>query len=236
MYGFGESATLAVDGINLEINKGEFVTIMGPSGSGKSTLMNIIGLLDRPTSGNYDLDDRSVASLSQREAAQVRREKIGFIFQSFNLLPRISAIENVSLPLVYSGVSQTKRLTRAAKALKNVGLEDRQYYMPNQLSGGQVQRVAVARALINRPALVLADEPTGNLDTASSKQIMELLSEIHSGGNTIVMITHNPELAEYADRVIIMRDGKIESDTIKSKVATSSKPKQKQKSTKGKKK
>lgn len=223
VYGFGESATMALDGVSIEIQKGEFVAIMGPSGSGKSTLMNIIGLLDRPSTGTYHLTGKDVSALSQRAAARMRRENIGFIFQSFNLLSRISAIENVSLPLVYSGVSQTKRLKRAAQALKNVGLEDRQYYMPNQLSGGQVQRVAVARALINKPALVLADEPTGNLDTAASVQIMALLKEIHEGGNTVVMITHNPELAEYADRSIVMRDGKIETDekqtpkTIKSK-------------------
>jgi putative ABC transport system ATP-binding protein len=217
VYGFGESATMALEAVNLEINKGEFVAIMGPSGSGKSTLMNIIGLLDRPSTGEYALDDKSVSTLSSRQAAHLRRDKIGFVFQSFNLLPRISVVENVSLPLVYGGVGRTGRLNRAEKALKNVGLSEKQYYMPNQLSGGQVQRVAVARALINRPALVLADEPTGNLDTQSSIQVMELLKEIHSGGNTIIMITHNPELAAYAQRIVMMRDGKIESDTVTAK-------------------
>ncbi len=209
IYGEGDATTVALDSVSLEIKKGEFVAIMGPSGSGKSTLMNMIGLLDRPTHGSYHLDRQDVSALKQRQQAKFRREQIGFIFQTFNLLPRITAIENVALPLMYQRVNQAKRLEQAAKFMKNVGLEDRQYYMPNQLSGGQVQRVAVARALVNKPKLVLADEPTGNLDTAASAKIMNLLKEINKGGNTILMVTHEPELASYADRVIYLQDGKI---------------------------
>lgn len=235
IYGFGESATKALDSVDIIIEKGEFVAIMGPSGSGKSTLMNIIGLLDRPSSGVYKLDERDVSRQGQRKQARVRREKIGFIFQSFNLLPKLSAIENVSLPLIYKGIGHVKRLDRAAKMLKNVGLEDRQYYMPNQLSGGQVQRVAVARALANHPSLVLADEPTGNLDSVSSTDVMELLKEVHTGGNTIVMITHNPELAEYAERIITMRDGKVESDVKINKKSAKKAAKKKPAAKKGKK-
>jgi putative ABC transport system ATP-binding protein len=213
VYGFGDNITVALDEVDLTINKGEFVAIMGPSGSGKSTLMNVIGLLDTATHGVYKLDGKDVSSLSQKKRAQTRREKIGFVFQSFNLLPRLTVIDNVALPLVYKGIAHVKRLKRAERMLRNVGLGERQYYMPNQLSGGQVQRVAVARALVNKPSLILADEPTGNLDTASSTKIMELFRELHQAGNTIVMITHNPELAEYAERFVMMRDGKIELDT-----------------------
>lgn len=211
VYGFGEAATLALDDVSLEIKKGEFVAIMGPSGSGKSTLMNMIGLLDHPTTGTYHLSNEDVSQFKDTKLAHIRRDKIGFIFQSFNLLPRLSALENVALPLVY-GARKVKMLERAATMLEKVGLKDRQYYMPNQLSGGQVQRVAVARALVNKPALLLADEPTGNLDTHSSKDVMELLKEINEGGNTIVMITHNPLLADYAERIVYMVDGKIVSD------------------------
>ncbi len=210
VYGFGDATTVALDNVDVEINKGEFVAIMGPSGSGKSTLMNIIGLLDRPTHGTYLLDGQDVSKLNQKKQAKVRRENIGFIFQSFNLLPRMNAVENVALPLMYNRVSHVKRMDLAAKMMDNVGLNDRQYYFPNQLSGGQVQRVAVARALANKPSMVLADEPTGNLDTKASLNILKLLHEIHLGGNTIVMVTHNPELTLYCDRVILMRDGKIE--------------------------
>jgi len=210
VYGFGDATTVALDNVDIEIKKGEFVAIMGPSGSGKSTLMNIIGILDKPTHGTYLLDGKDVSGLSQKKQAKVRRENIGFIFQSFNLLPRMNAVENVALPLMYKGVSHVKRMTQAEKMMENVGLKDRQYYFPNQLSGGQVQRVAVARALVNKPSIVLADEPTGNLDTKASLNILELLKEIHKGGNTIIMITHNPELTVFCDRVILMRDGKIE--------------------------
>lgn len=210
VYGFGDATTIALDNVDVEIKKGEFVAIMGPSGSGKSTLMNIIGLLDRPTHGEYHLDGKDVSTLNQKNQAKVRRQKIGFIFQSFNLLPRMNAVENVALPLMYNGVPHVKRMNIAEKMMDNVGLKDRQYYYPNQLSGGQVQRVAVARALANKPSLVLADEPTGNLDTKASLGVLKLLHEIHKGGNTIVMVTHNPELTLYCDRVITMKDGKIE--------------------------
>lgn len=229
VYGFGEAATLALDNVSLEIKKGEFVAIMGPSGSGKSTLMNMIGLLDRPTTGTYHLSGEDVSKYKDKKLAHVRRDKIGFIFQSFNLLPRLNALENVSLPLVYRAFDKVKRLNKAAGVLEKVGLKDRQYYMPNQLSGGQVQRVAVARALVNKPSLILADEPTGNLDTASSANIMELLKEIHDGGNTIVMITHNPDLADYAERTIVMVDGKIESDKAAKKKPAKKRSKSKKK-------
>jgi putative ABC transport system ATP-binding protein len=209
VYGFGDATTVALDNVDVEIKKGEFVAIMGPSGSGKSTLMNIIGLLDKPTHGSYHLDGKDVSRLNQKQQAKFRRENIGFIFQSFNLLPRMTAVENVALPLMYKGVSHVKRMTMAEKMMDNVGLKDRQYYYPNQLSGGQVQRVAVARALANKPSIVLADEPTGNLDSKASLNILKLLHEIHLGGNTIIMVTHNPELTLYCDRVIMMRDGKI---------------------------
>jgi len=209
VYGFGDATTVALDNVDLEIKKGEFVAIMGPSGSGKSTLMNIIGLLDKPTHGTYLLDGKDVSRLNQKQQARMRRENIGFIFQSFNLLARMTAVENVALPLMYKGVSHVKRMDIAAQMMENVGLKDRQYYYPNQLSGGQVQRVAVARALANKPSIVLADEPTGNLDTKASLKILKLLKEIHLGGNTIVMVTHNPELTLYCDRVILMKDSKI---------------------------
>lgn len=212
VYGFGEASTVALDDVSLEIKKGEFVAIMGPSGSGKSTLLNILGLLDRPTTGKYILSNEDVSAFKDRKLAKVRRHRLGFIFQSFNLLPHISALENVALPLAYSSFGKIKQLEKAAKMLAKVDLENRQYFMPNQLSGGQVQRVAVARALINKPSVILADEPTGNLDTESSENVMQLLADINSGGNTIVMITHNPDLATYASRILTMRDGKITSD------------------------
>ncbi len=212
IFGKGEASTMALDDVSLDVDKGEFVAIMGPSGSGKSTLMNVIGLLDRPTAGEYLLDGEDTSKVKGKARARIRREKIGFIFQSFNLLSRISAVENVSLPLVYKGASHVERLEKAAKLMEHVGLGDRQYYMPNQLSGGQAQRVAVARALINEPSIVLADEPTGNLDSVASDNIMQLLKEIHNEGNTIIMITHNPDLAKQSDRIITMVDGRIDSD------------------------
>lgn len=235
IYGFGEAATMAVDQVNLEIKKGEFVAIMGPSGSGKSTLMNIIGLLDRPTSGIYELDGKDIAYQSQKKRALIRREKIGFVFQSFNLLPRLTAIDNVALPLTYSGLGHVERMEKAANMLKRVGLEDRQYYMPNQLSGGQVQRVAIARALVNDPALVLADEPTGNLDTTTGESVIEVMKELHKGGNTIVMITHDQRVADHAERTISMIDGTIESDKPKKKKTKKSKTDKKEKKAKKKK-
>jgi len=212
IYGFGNATTVALDEISLSIPKGEFVAIMGPSGSGKSSLLNIIGLLDRPTHGTYNLSSRVVSKLKPNRLAKARRDHIGFIFQSFNLLPRLNALENVALPLAYKGVSQTRRLKLAAEALEKVGLEDRQYFYPKALSGGQAQRVAIARALINNPSLIIADEPTGNLDSVSSKLVMELLAELHSNGGTILMVTHNPELTRYATRVLYMYDGEIVYD------------------------
>lgn len=214
LYGFGDATTVALNEVVLKIERGEFVAIMGASGSGKSTLLNLIGLLDRPTYGEYKLDGRQVARLRPNQHAKVRRDKIGFIFQSFNLLPRLNVIENVALPLAYKGILQTKRLKRAAAILDRVGLSDREYYMPKQLSGGQAQRVAIARALINDPQIIIADEPTGNLDSSASRLVMELLSDIHKAGNTILMVTHNPELTRYASRVLFMHDGIIVGDEI----------------------
>lgn len=212
LYGFGDATTIALDEVNLVIEKGEFVAVMGPSGSGKSTLMNIIGLLDRPTHGNYMLNGRSVSKLRSGQRANARRDKIGFVFQSFNLLPRLTVIENVALPLAYKNMTLTRRLKQAGAMLERVGLGDREYFYPKHLSGGQLQRVAIARALINNPSIIIADEPTGNLDSGSSRVVMELLSEIHSTGNTILLVTHNPELTRYASRVVYMHDGVIIGD------------------------
>lgn len=212
LYGFGDAATIALDEITLSIEEGEFVAVMGPSGSGKSTLMNMIGLLDRPSHGRYVLNNRSVAKLRPNQAAKYRRDTIGFIFQSFNLLPRLTALENVALPLAYKGVSQNRRLRLASDMLARVGLQHREYYYPRQLSGGQAQCVAIARALVNNPKLIIADEPTGNLDSAGSRLVMELLSEIHKAGNTILFVTHNPELTRYASRVVYMHDGAVKHD------------------------
>lgn len=212
LYGFGDATTIALDEVGLSIDRGEFVAIMGPSGSGKSTLLNVIGLLDRPTHGNYVLDGRHVARLRQHGRAKVRRDNIGFIFQSFHLLPRMTVLENVALPLAYTGMLQTKRLKKAAAMLERVGLADREYFYPGQLSGGQAQRVAIARALINDPQIIIADEPTGNLDSGSSRLVMELLSDIHKAGNTILMVTHNPSLTKYANRVVFMHDGSVVAD------------------------
>lgn len=222
LYGFGDATTLALDEINLSIDKNEFVAVMGPSGSGKSTLMNVIGLLDRPTHGTYQLNGRSVAKLSSNQRAKIRRDTIGFIFQSYNLLTRLTVLENVALPLAYKGVPPTKRLRAASNMLERVGLRDREYYYPWQLSGGQVQCVAIARALVNNPKLIIADEPTGNLDSNGSRLVMELLSEVHKTGNTILFVTHNPELTRYSNRVVYMRDGAIMQDesTAVGQVAT----------------
>lgn len=213
LFGVGDATTTALDNLTLTIDKGEFVAIMGPSGSGKTTLMNILGLLDAPTHGEYYLNGKSVAEISQRRRAKLRRDHIGMIFQNFNLLSRTNVIENVALPLTYKGTFTTRRLTAASKILRNFGLNEREYYMPYQLSGGQLQRVAIARALVTKPALILADEPTGNLDTKSSEIIMEELADIHRQGNTIIMVTHNPDVAIYADRILQMVDGKIASDS-----------------------
>lgn len=224
LFGVGDATTVALDNVTLTIAKGEFVAIMGPSGSGKTTLMNILGLLDTPTHGEYFLEGKPVAELSQRRRAKLRRDHIGMIFQNFNLLSRANVIENVALPLTYRGTLNTRRLNAASKVLKTFGLNEREYYMPYQLSGGQLQRVAIARAVVAKPALILADEPTGNLDTKSSEIIMEELADIHRRGNTIIMVTHNPDVAIYADRILQMVDGRIASD---SKHPTEEKPKAK---------
>ncbi len=212
-YGVGGAETRALDGVDLTIRKGEFVAIMGPSGCGKTTLLNIIGLLDYASEGVYKLNNTPVATISQRKQARIRSQTIGFIFQSFNLIPRLSVIENVALPLTYKGIRKSKRLAMASTMLKTFHLGKREYYMPWQLSGGQTQRVAIARALVNEPSIILADEPTGNLDSKASHIIMEELSDIHKRGNTIIMVTHNPRLTTYASRVITMLDGKIDTDT-----------------------
>ncbi|HIA92261.1 TPA: ABC transporter ATP-binding protein [Candidatus Saccharibacteria bacterium] len=209
-YGSGDAATTALDNVSLEINKGELVAIMGPSGSGKSTLMNIIGLLDRPTDGVYKLQNKDVSSLKDKTLAKIRRDKIGFIFQSFNLLQRHSALENVALPMVYTKrLKGIDRLHHAADLLESVGLEDRLHHMPNELSGGQMQRVAIARSLANNPSIILADEPTGNLDSESGKHIMELLKKLNDDGNTIIMVTHDKVVADQAHRIIQLEDGKV---------------------------
>lgn len=212
IYGFGDATTVALDEVSLTIEKGEFIAVMGPSGSGKTTLMNILGLLDKPTHGVYKLNGRNVAKLPKNKQAKVRRDNIGFIFQSFNLLPKLTVLENVSLPLSYKGVGLTKRLKAAGHVLDQVGLSDRDSYLPNQLSGGQLQRAAIARALVNNPSIIIADEPTGNLDSVSARVVMELLSEIHKLGNTVIMVTHNPSLTRYADRIIYMLDGSVVYD------------------------
>ncbi|MCI0520974.1 MAG: ABC transporter ATP-binding protein [Chloroflexi bacterium] len=215
VYGTGESTVHALAGVNTAVEQGEFVAVMGPSGSGKSTLMNIIGCLDRPTSGSYLLDHRDVSRLSKNELAQVRNQKIGFIFQSFNLLARLSARDNVMMPMLYNpdpALNDRERERRAVEALEAVGLGLRLHHRPNQLSGGQQQRVAIARSLVNRPSLILADEPTGNLDTKSGEEIMVLLHDLHGQGATVVMVTHEPDIAAHAQRIICVRDGKIISD------------------------
>ncbi len=212
-YGIGDAEHAALDGMDLTIEQGEFVAIMGPSGCGKTTLLNILGLLDRPTDGAYILEGKSVDELSQRRQARIRSEKIGFIFQSFNLIPRLNVIDNVALPLTYRGMSRVKRLKEASRVLATFHLSEREYYMPSQLSGGQSQRIAIARALVNTPSIILADEPTGNLDSRSSHIVMEELADLHKRGNTILMVTHNPKLTTYASRVIHMLDGKIDKDT-----------------------
>lgn len=212
LYGFGDATTLALDEVTLHIEEGEFVAVMGPSGSGKSTLMNMIGLLDQPTHGLYTFKGRSVERLRAGARAKIRRDTIGFVFQSFNLLPRLTVIENVALPLAYKGITPVRRLHRAAAMLERVGLQDREYYYPRFLSGGQAQCAAIARALVNDPQIIIADEPTGNLDSESSLLVMELLREIHKSGNTILFVTHNPELTRYASRVVYMHDGAVVHD------------------------
>lgn len=212
IYQIGEETLAALDGITLDIHKGEFAALMGPSGSGKSTLMNILGCLDRPTSGSYKLDGEEVSHLSDDQLAYTRNRKIGFVFQNFNLLSRISALENVALPLVYAGIGRRERNERALHFLEAVGLEDRADHQPNELSGGQRQRVAIARALVNDPHIIMADEPTGNLDTKSTKEIMQIFEAMHEEGRTIILVTHEPEIAACASRQLLVRDGKITRD------------------------
>ncbi len=212
IYKAGEVKVKALDGVSFDVQKGDFVAIMGPSGSGKSTLMHIIGALDKPTSGNYVLDGNSVEKLDEDKLAEIRNQKIGFVFQFFNLLPRTSALKNVMIPMMYGGVEKDKRKERANKYLEMVGLADRKGHTPAQLSGGEQQRVAIARALSMNPSIILADEPTGNIATKQADEIMEVFQDINEQGNTIIMITHEPEVAEYAKRIIYIRDGKIEKD------------------------
>jgi putative ABC transport system ATP-binding protein len=211
-YKIGDEVVKALNGVNLNIKKNEYVALMGPSGSGKSTLMNILGCLDTPSAGKYCLNGPDVAKLSDSQLAEIRNKEIGFVFQTFNLLPRYSALENVALPLVYAGVKKEDRNKKAKKVLEEVGLGDRVMHKPNELSGGQRQRVAVARALVNTPSIILADEPTGNLDTKTSYEIMKLFQDIHDQGNTIIVVTHEEDIARHAHRIVRLRDGVIESD------------------------
>ena len=215
IYGMGDIQVAALDGLSIKIKEGEFVSVMGPSGSGKSTLMNILGCLDRPSEGHYILNDEDVSEFDKVELADIRNKQLGFIFQSYNLLPRMSALENVILPMVYqreNNKPQDEREEKAMAALESVGLSDRAHHLPKEMSGGQQQRVAIARALVNDPVLILADEPTGNLDSRSSLDILELLHDMHDRGRTIMMVTHEPEIAEHTERIIRIRDGKLDAD------------------------
>jgi len=214
LYSMGDETIYALRGIDLQIKRNEYVALMGPSGSGKSTLMNLIGCLDSPSSGSYWLNGQDVAGLSDNRLAEIRNREIGFVFQTFNLLPRLTALDNVALPLVYAGVSELERRERAHDVLKQVGLQDRVGHRPNELSGGQRQRVALARALVNKPSLILADEPTGNLDSKTSEEIMEMFASIHALGNTIVLVTHEEDIARHAHRMVRLKDGRIESDAL----------------------
>ncbi|MAN29051.1 MULTISPECIES: ABC transporter ATP-binding protein [Mesonia] len=216
-FQLGQEVVKVLKGIDLEIEKGEYVAFMGPSGSGKSTLMNLLGCLDTPTSGSYILNGKDVSQMSDDELAEIRNKEIGFVFQTFNLLPRTTALDNVALPMIYAGKSKEDRNKRAAEVLKNVGLADRMDHKPNQLSGGQRQRVAVGRALVNHPSIILADEPTGNLDSKTSVEIMNLFDEIHAAGNTVILVTHEEDIAEHAHRIIRLRDGMVEKDERKNK-------------------
>ena len=211
-YFMGGEALKVLKGISLQIEKNEYVALMGPSGSGKSTLMNILGCLDSPTGGRYILNNKDVSRMPDDDLATVRNKEIGFVFQQFNLLPRLNALENVALPLVYAGVGKKERNERAEEALRQVGLQDRSHHKSNELSGGQIQRVAIARALVNNPSILLADEPTGNLDSKTSIEVMEIFSKLHNAGNTVVLVTHEEDIARYAKRIIRLRDGHIESD------------------------
>lgn len=216
----------ALQSISIRIDKGEYVAFMGPSGSGKSTLMNIVGCLDTPTDGTYILNDKDVSHMTENELADVRNKEIGFVFQTFNLLPRASALENVALPLIYAGYGKYDRQEKAMEVLESVGLADRADHKPNELSGGQRQRVAIARALVNDPSIILADEPTGNLDSKTSYDIMDLFHDLHESGNTIIMVTHEDDIAHYAHRIVRLRDGLVETDKVNEDIYTSNKIRQ----------
>ena len=219
-FPLGQEIVKVLKGIDLDIDRGEYVAFMGPSGSGKSTLMNLLGCLDTPTGGSYILNGKDVSKMTDSELAEVRNKEIGFVFQTFNLLPRTTALDNVALPMIYAGASKADRKKRAEEVLTNVGLGDRMDHKPNQLSGGQRQRVAVGRALVNKPSIILADEPTGNLDSKTSVEIMNLFDDIHAAGNTVILVTHEEDIAEHAHRIIRLRDGIIESDTRKEVVSS----------------
>lgn len=214
IYQMGSETIRALKSVSIEISQGEYVAFMGPSGSGKSTLMNMIGCLDTPSGGQYILNGQDVSDMTENELAEVRNKEIGFVFQTFNLLPRASSLENVALPLIYAGYSKSEREEKALKALEGVGLGDRAHHKPNELSGGQRQRVAIARALVNDPSIILADEPTGNLDSKTSYDIMDLFAQLHDKGNTIIMVTHEDDIAQYSHRIVRLRDGLIEKDDI----------------------
>jgi putative ABC transport system ATP-binding protein len=224
IYRMGSETIHALKSVSIEINRGEYVAFMGPSGSGKSTLMNIVGCLDTPTGGQYILNGKDVSNMTDNELAEIRNKEIGFVFQTFNLLPRSTSLDNVSLPLIYAGYSKSARQEKAMHALESVGLGSRAKHKPNELSGGQRQRVAIARALVNDPSIMLADEPTGNLDTKTSYEIMELFENLHAKGNTIIMVTHEEDIAKYAHRIVRLRDGLIETDEINTEVVRHSMP------------
>ncbi len=219
-YYLGKQELQVLKGINIDVFKNEYVALMGPSGSGKSTLMNILGCLDSPSGGKYILNGKDVSRMPDNDLADVRNQEIGFVFQQFNLLARLTALENVALPLVYSGISKKERIDRAMEVMEKVKLQDRSHHKPNELSGGQCQRVAIARALINNPSIILADEPTGNLDSKTSYEIMEILGKIHADGNTVILVTHEEDISMFAHRVIRLRDGVIETDKVNDKPAT----------------
>ena len=220
VYQMGTQTVKALQSVSIEIDRGEYVAFMGPSGSGKSTLMNIIGCLDTPSGGNYVLNNNDVSHLTENELAEIRNKEIGFVFQTFNLLPRATALENVALPLIYAGYGKYDREEKAMQTLDNVGLADRAHHRPNELSGGQRQRVAIARALVNDPSIILADEPTGNLDSKTSYDIMDLFQTLHDRGNTIIMVTHEDDIAHYSHRIIRLRDGLVEKDEINTEISS----------------
>lgn len=226
IYQMGTQTVRALQSISIQINRGEYVAFMGPSGSGKSTLMNIVGCLDTPTGGTYILNNKDVSHMTENELADIRNKEIGFVFQTFNLLPRATALENVALPLIYAGYGRSAREEKAMAVLESVSLADRAHHKPNELSGGQRQRVAIARALVNDPSIILADEPTGNLDSKTSYDIMDLFHDLHASGNTIIMVTHEDDIAHYAHRIIRLRDGLIETDKVNADIFTSNKIRQ----------